>query len=272
MQKFPCGPHEIFRSVWINRTLIGVLIKREVLGRYKGSVFGILWSLLNPVLMLVVYTFVFGVVFKVRWDGNGVTNAEFALILFAGLIIFNLFSECLNRSSGLILNNPNYVKKVIFPLEILPVVSLGSALFHALISCGVWLIAYIILNGVPHPTIFLMPLVFIPLVFFILGITWFFAAISVYLRDTAQMLGVITTVLMFMSPIFYPISSLPEGIRRFLKFNPLTPIIEQSREVLYWGIIPNFFDYGLCVIWSFMIFIIGFVTFQTARKGFADVI
>jgi len=252
--------------------LLKVLIMREVLGRYKGSIFGLLWSFLNPVFMLLVYTFVFSVIFKARWGGGSDSKIEFALILFAGLIIFNLFAECLSRSSGLIIANANYVKKVVFPLEILPIVFLGSALFHALISYGVWLIAYMIFYGLPHPTVLMMPLVFIPLIFFILGITWAFSWLGVYFRDMNQLVGLIITVLMFLSPIFYPIKSLPEDIQIFAKLNPLAQIIEQSREILFWGKIPNLAGYVICLIGSLLIFFMGFMSFQRARKGFADVI
>ena len=272
MKNFSCKPQEIFRSCWRNRSLITVLIKREVLGRYKGSIFGILWSFLNPVFMLIVYTFVFSVVFKARWSGGSGSNAEFALILFAGLIIFNLFAECFNRAPGLILANVNYVKKVVFPLEILPIVALGSAIFHAFISYCVWLIAYFIFYGMPHVTVLLMPFVTIPLIFFILGITWMASSLGVYLRDLAQLVGMLTTILMFLSPIFYPVSSLPEKFQIYLKLNPLAPVIEESRQVLFWGVVPDFVEYFICLLIAFLIAVLGFMFFQRTRKGFADVI
>jgi len=139
MQKFPTSPKAMFESLWLNRSLIKVLVIREVAGRYRGSILGIFWSFFNPVFMLAVYTFVFSVVFKARWGLVNESRAEFSLILFAGLLIFNLFAECLNRAPSLILANTNYVKKVVFPLEILPWVAFGAALFHALVSLTVWL-------------------------------------------------------------------------------------------------------------------------------------
>jgi len=262
----------MFKSCWRNRALISTLVKREVLGRYKGSFFGVLWSFLNPVFMLAVYTFVFSVVFKARWNGVGDSNAEFALILFAGLIVFNLFSECLARSPSLILANTNYVKKVIFPLEILPIVSLGSALFHATISYGVWLVAFLFFFGLPHLTVLLMPLVALPLIFFILGTTWIFSSLGVYLRDSVQIIGILTTVLMFLSPIFYPVSALPQRFQAYVKLNPLAPVIEQSRQVLFWGVVPDFIEYLFCLLIAFLVASLGFVWFQKTRKGFADVI
>jgi len=272
MQNFSISPKEMVASLWRNRGLITALTQREVIGRYRGSVMGILWSFLNPVFMLLVFTFVFSVVFKARWSGGSDSKTEFALILFAGLIVFNLFSECVNRAPGLILSNANYVKKVVFPLEILPWVALGSALFHALISLGVWLIAYLIFFGVPHLTVLLLPLVFLPFLLFVMGLTWGLASLGVYLRDVSQFTGLITTAMMFLSPIFYPVSALPEAYRHLLLFNPLTPVIEQAREVLYWGKVPDMTILSVYLVGATLIAWLGFAWFQKTRKGFADVL
>jgi len=259
-------------SLWRNRTLAKALIQREVVGRYRGSLMGILWSFFNPVLMLVIYTFVFSVVFKARWHSGSDSKTEFALVLFAGLIMFNLFAECFNRAPSLVLSNVNYVKKVVFPLEILPWVTLGSALFHTLISLFVWLLAYAILFGVPHATVLLWPLIMLPLLLFIMGLTWALAALGVFLRDVSQVIGVMTTVLMFLSPIFYSGESLPEEYRKFLQLNPLTPAIEQARDVLFWGRVPDVASYLLYLAGAALVAWLGFAWFQKTRKGFADVL
>ena len=272
MQNFSISPKEMAASLWRNRSLIKALAQREVVGRYRGSVMGILWSFFNPVFMLLVYTFVFSVIFKARWSGGSDSKTEFALILFAGLIVFNLFAECFNRAPGLILANVNYVKKVVFPLEILPWVALGSALFHALISLGVWLIAYLILFGVPHLTVLLLPLVILPFLLLIMGLTWALASLGVYLRDVSQFIGILTTVLMFLSPIFYPASALPEAYRHLLLLNPLTPVIEQARDVLFWGKVPNMTILSIYLLMTAFIAWLGFAWFQKTRKGFADVL
>lgn len=272
MQNFSISPKEMAASLWRNRSLIKALTQREVIGRYRGSVMGILWSFFNPVFMLVIYTFVFSVVFKARWSGGSDSKTEFALILFAGLIVFNLFAECFNRAPGLILSNVNYVKKVVFPLEILPWVALGSAMFHALISFGVWLIAYLILFGMPHITVLLLPLVILPLLLLIMGLTWSLASLGVYLRDVSQFIGVFTTVLMFLSPIFYPASALPEEYRHLLLLNPLTPAIEQARDVLFWGKVPDMSMLTVYLLVAALIAWLGFAWFQKTRKGFADVL
>jgi lipopolysaccharide transport system permease protein len=189
------------------------MVKRDVAGRYRGSILGLFWSLFNPILMLVIYTFVFSVVFKARWSVDSDSKTEFALMLFAGLMIFNLFAECVNRAPTLVIGNVNYVKKVVFPLEILPWVSLGSALFHFLVSLCVWLVACVVLFGELQVTALLLPVVLFPLLMFILGVAWFIAALGVYLRDVGQIVGVLTSVLMFLSPIFYPLSALPVEYR-----------------------------------------------------------
>ena len=272
MQHFSSSPKEMVASLWRNRSLIGAMIKREVIGRYRGSFMGILWSFFNPIFMLAVYTFVFSFIFKARWSVGSDSKAEFALVLFAGLMIFNIFAECINRSPSLILSNVNYVKKVVFPLEILPWITMGAALFHALISLVVWLIAYVVCFGVPSVSLVALPLVIIPLILFIMGLSWWLASLGVFLRDVAQFIGVITMTMMFLSPIFYPATALPEEYRSFLFMNPLTLVIEQTRKVLFWGNMP---DYKLLSIYTLAAAAFawgGFAWFQKTRKGFADVL
>lgn len=235
MRDFSSSPQEIATSLWRNWDLIVALTKREVIGRYRGSFMGILWSFFNPIFMLSVYTFVFSVVFNARWSGGGESRTEFALVLFAGMIVFSLFSECINRAPGLILGNANYVKKVVFPLEILPIVTLAAAAFHLLVSGVVWLLFYLVLFGAPHPTIVLLPIVLLPLVLFTLGASWILASLGVYLRDVGHIVGVCTTALLFLTPIFYPLTALPSAYQTLLHINPLTLVIEQTRLVLVWG-------------------------------------
>lgn len=272
MQDFSASPNEMVTNLWRYRELIWASTKREVLGRYRGSTFGLLWSFFNPVFMLVIYTFVFSVVFKARWSGGGESKTEFALVLFAGLIVFNLFVECVNRAPSLILSNANYVKKVVFPLEILPVVGLLSAFLHALVSLCAWLLAYVIFFGVPPATTIYLPLVWLPFLFFIIGVSWVLASLGVYLRDVGQIIGLLTTVLMFISPIFYPITSLPENYHALLSVNPLALVIEQTRSVLYFGKPPNTIELAAYWAFSIVIALLGFAWFQKTRKGFADVL
>lgn len=266
------SPIWLLRSLAANRSLIFNLAKRDVVGRYRGSAIGLLWSFFNPILMLAVYTFVFSVVFKARWVGGSDSKTEFALVLFAGLLMFNLFSECITRAPGLILGNVNYVKKVVFPLEILPVVVFGSAMFHFLISLAVWLLFYLIFFGIPSLSIVQLPLVILPLVLLTLGVSWLLASLGVYLRDVAQIIGVVTTVLMFLSPIFYPIIALPEEYRPFMQASPLTFVIEQARDTMIWGKSISWNTWWLFTIVSTLVAWGGFAWFQKTRKGFADVL
>jgi lipopolysaccharide transport system permease protein len=264
------------RSLLKHRQLIGQMTKREVVGRYKGSFLGMGWSFLNPLLMLCVYTFVFSVVFKARWGiappGGEESKAMFAIVLFVGMIVYGLFAEILNRSPSLVLGNVNYVKKVVFPLEILPVVAACAALFHALVSLTVWLLAYIILVDIPHWNALLLPLIILPLLVLALGLAWFLAALGVFLRDVGQTITIITTIMMFLSPVFFPIKNLPEEFQPLIMANPMTFIIEQARAVLIFGELPDFLgllrylSIALIVLWA------GFAWFQKTRQGFSDVL
>jgi lipopolysaccharide transport system permease protein len=250
------------------------MTKRDVIGRYKGSAMGIAWSFFNPVFMLVVYTFVFSEIFKSRWGGIGGDDSktQFAVILFVGLIVLTLFSEVLNRAPGLITSNINYVKKVVFPIEILPVIATGAALFHSFVSFGVLLLAFVIFNGYLHWTVIFTPLVLFPFVILITGLAWVLASLGVFLRDVGQTIGLITTVLMFLSPVFYPITAVPVRFRPFIMANPVTFIIEQAREVIIWGHLPNWIGLGIYTLVATIIAWAGYAWFQKTRKGFADVL
>ena len=272
-QPFSTSLLTLFDSLWRNHQLIWQMTKRDVLGRYKGSMIGMAWSFFNPIFMLAVYTFVFSFVFKSRWGEDiNATQGSFAVILFAGMIVHGLFAECINRAPSLILNNVNYVKKVVFPLEILPWTVLISALFHTVISLLVLLAAELLLMHSLPWTAILLPLVWLPLLVAIMGISWFLASLGVYLRDIAQITSLITTILLFMSPVFYPLSKLPIKFQALLLLNPLTFMIEQTRQVLVWGNPPNWL--GLCIysVCASLIAWLGFMWFQKTRGGFSDVL
>ncbi|WP_324711017.1 ABC transporter permease [Pseudomonas citronellolis] len=274
----PNGPSPIsltsmLRSIVGHRGLIMQMTYRDVVGRYRGSVMGLLWSFLNPLFMLVVYTFVFSVVFKARWAGSEPqSHGEFAIILFSGMIVHSLFAEVLNKAPSLIITNVNYVKKVVFPLEILPIISLGGALFHTLISIVVLLLAAWLITGTLYWTIILVPLVYMPLIVLTLGLAWILASLGVYLRDINQTIGIITTVMLFLSPVFFPVSALPENYRPLMQFNPLTFIIEQARAVLVWGQLPDFQGLVLYSLIALLVAWVGYAWFQKTRRGFADVL
>lgn len=266
------SPWSMVRSLWSNRNLIAQLTRREVISRYRGSVIGLAWSFFNPLLMLAVYTFFFSVVFQARWGGEGATKSEFAIFLFCGILVHGLFAECINRAPTLILANVNYVKRVVFPLDILPWVAMGSALFHAAVSLIVLLIAQVALKHSITYSALLFPVVLLPLILMSMGVAWIFAAIGVFVRDIGQITVVLTTVLLFLSPVFYPITAMPERYRPWIEANPLTFIIEQARVVLILGGSPNWLLLGKYTVGGLAVAMAGYWVFQRMRRGFADVL
>ncbi len=223
--------------------------------------------------MLSVYTIVFSMIFRARWGSEGEeSKLQFALILFAGMIVLNFFIEVLNRAPYLILSNVNYVKKVVFPLEILSVISVGTALFHTCISFLVLMMAFFAFNGFLNVTVLLIPIAFLPLIILSLGLSWILASLGVFVRDIGQTIGLLTTLLMFLSPVFYPISAVPERLQPYIMANPMTFIIEQVRQIIIWGSLPNWHGMVIYLIFAILVMQFGFTLFQKTRKGFADVI
>ena len=263
-------------NLWRNRHLIVQMTKREVLRLYKGSIIGLAWAFFNPVFMLAVYTVIFSVVFKARWgsdrfDGDE-NKLQFAVVIFVGMIVLGLVSDALNRAPGLILSNVNYVKKVVFPIEILPVVAMGTAFFHSLISLSVLLAALVFFNGYLNWTVVFIPLILLPLLILSTGLSWILASLGVFLRDVGQVTGVITRMLLFLSPVFYQVTAVPEKFRPIIMANPLTFIIEQAREVLIWGHLPNWLGLGIYTLVATSVAWVGYAWFQKTRKRFADVL
>jgi len=265
------SPMLIFKSLWNNWDLIIQLVKRDIIGRYRGSLMGLFWSFVHPLLMLTVYTVVFGVFLKVRWAGTQ-NSLEFSVFLFAGLLVFNFFAECVNRAPSLIISSPNYVKKVVFPLEVFPWIVVGSSLFHTMISFFAWLVFYLTIYNSLNWTVIFLPVLLLPLTLVILGLCWFLSAASVFVRDIAQIITIVTQVLLFLSPIFYAINTLPTGFQNILLINPLTFIVEQARAILILGELPAFSALILYTIISLCIAWLGLVSFQRMRDGFADVL
>ncbi|MDC8745781.1 ABC transporter permease [Xanthomonas campestris] len=266
------SPTSMARSFFGNRVLIYQLAKREVISRYRGSLMGLAWSFFNPLLMLAVYTFVFSVVFNARWGVETSNKGDFAIILFVGILVHGIFAECVNRAPSLIVGNASYVKRVVFPLETLPWVAMGAALFHALVSLAVLLLAQLFIRGILPVTVVYLPLVLFPLVMLTMGLAWMLSALGVFVRDIGQMTGILTTILLFLAPVFYPVTSLPEGIRKWIYLNPLTFIIEQSRNVLIWDLPPDFAGLGKYTVFAAVFAWFGYLCFQKLRRGFADVI
>lgn len=252
--------------------LIVQMTRREVVGRYRGSFMGLFWSFFNPLLMLAIYTFVFGVIFKSRWNSQISGHIEFAIILFAGLNISTMFSECANRAPTLIIENANFVKKVVFPLETLTWSVIGSALFHLFVSTVVLMLASFVVRGYVPWTTVLFPIVVAVFVPFVAGVVWLLASLGVFLRDLKQAIGVVTAALMFLAPILYPMSFIPEQYQWLMYFNPLTVIAMASQDVLIWGRQPAWSVLGLYLAVSCFFAWAAFAWFERSRRGFADVL
>lgn len=265
------GPLAPLLTVWHHRTLIGRLARRDIEARHRGSALGLLWSVLNPLIMMAAYTFMFTMIFRARWGGGGGT-AEFAVLMFSGMVLFTIFAECANRAPGLMLENLSYIKKVVFPLEIMPVVVLLSALFNAAIGFVILAVFSLVVMGPPPPTVLLLPLVLLPLCLFTLGLTWVLSAAGVFLRDLRQVVTVLVTVMMFLSPIFYPVSAVPAEVQAVILANPLAILLERSKDVMFWGHGLPPVEWTLVCLGSLLWAWLGHTFFVKTRRGFADVV
>ena len=255
-----------------HRFMIWQLTKSEISRRYRGSYLGLAWCLINPLIMLAIYTFVFGYIFKTRWAQGAADTTEFAILLFCGLNVYNIFSESIIRATSVIAQNANYVKKVIFPLEILPITVLGSALINSVF--GFLALCFVIMaTGKTIPiTAVLLPIVLLPFILITLGVSWLIASTSVYLKDIENIIGFAVTGLMFMSPIFYPITAIPPEMRFIFSLNPVTYAVEDVRRVLIWGQLPDFTIFCGELLVAILILVGGYKWFAKVREGFADVL
>jgi len=270
--RFPASPVSLVRVVVAQRELVAELIRGDIAGRYRGSMLGVLWSLASPLLLLAAFTFVFGTVFQARWGNASSGHGGYALLLFPGILLHGLMAEAVTRAPGLVTAVPNYVKKVVFPLELLPLVAVTTATLHALIGFVVLAGALVVVNGALPATVLALPLILLPYVLLILGVTWILAALGVYLRDIAQVTGLVTMLLMFLSPVLYPASALPAEYRPWLWLNPLTLPLEETRGVLITGRWPEWGALALYTIVALAVACAGYWWFQKTRKGFADVV
>lgn len=256
-----------------NRSLLWQFARRDVLGRYRGSLLGLTWSFVTPLLMLGVYSFVFVGVFRASWPGASQGGGlEFALQVFAGLLVFNLFAEVVSRAPNLIVDQPNLVKKVIFPVELLAWVTVLSGLFHLLISGASLLVVLLITRGSLPISAISLPLVLLPFLPFLLGMGWFLSALGVFVRDVGQLTTMVVSLTMFMSPVFYSLSTLDARWQFWMRFNPLTLIIEQVRQVVLQGLWPSWSALGLYALMACAFALAGAFFFQMTRNGFADVL
>lgn len=265
---YEVGP---LRSFVTHRSLLFELTKRDILGRYRGASFGLLWSLISPFLMLLVYTIAFGYILRAKWPGAGESNANFAILIFLGLLAHGFLAECITRAPALVVGNPNLVKKVVFPLEILPIKLVLSSLFHALMNFVVYMLLSWFMVSQVHVSALLAPLIMLPLALVGLAATYLISALTVYLRDISQMVGVIVTAMLFLSSAIVPIEALPSNYQLVFKLNPLSFIIDQLRAVAFWGRLPDWAGLGWYSLFALIAVWVAYKIFQKARRGFADV-
>lgn len=273
MISYPISPTSIIASIRQHHELLMQLARRDAFGRYRTSYLGAMWSVLAPLTTLMVYTFVFGKVLPSNWTGQvGTSTKEFAIVLFAGLLVFNYFAECVTRAPGVILSNPNYVTRVVFPLEILVPATMLSALIHLLANALLLLLVQAVMTGHVSSFALLLPVALLPLFFLTLGVMWFLASLGVYVRDVGQFAAILVTPLLFLSPIFFPMEAVPVDYRWLMKLSPLTGSVEAARDVLVFGRLPNV-SYWLANFGaSVAVMAAGFAWFQYTRSGFADVL
>lgn len=261
-----------FASAWRARNVLWEMTRREVLGRYRGSLLGLLWAFSHPLLMLAIYAVVFGVIFEVKWSAADIGHAPFALVLFAGLIVYSLFAECVQRAPTLVLSYPSYVKKVVFPLDVLPWVSIAAALFHAALSLAGLVLVQTMLATFPGRALLALPLVLLPAVLFTLGIAWLLAALGVYFRDIAHTVSLFTTAVLFLSPVFYPVAAMPAPLQTLAWLNPLALVIEELRAIIFLGSTPHWLPLAAATACGLLTAAAGLHWFEKTRRGFADVV
>lgn len=245
------------------------LVRRDVLTRYRGALLGLLWMLLSPLIMLAIFAFVFGQIFQSRWPQQ-TAELPFWLMLYAGLIVFNTFAESVSRAPGAVRNYPNYVKKIIFPVTILPLVPVGAGIVHAVFNIFILTVALAVLGKLSFSLIW-FPVLMIPVLLLATGMCWFFAAWGVFIRDMTQVVPLFVQMLLFLSPVFYPVSVVPEFLRPFYGLNPLGAVIESVRAAMLGNPIPWPAWFGALAL-GLLIGFGGYWFFERNRYEFADVL
>lgn len=263
------NPLRIFADIWRHRYLLGQLVKRDVLLRYRGAMFGVLWVFLSPLLMLSIFAFVFGHIFQARWPQQN-EAIPFWIVMYAGLIVFNMFAESVSRAPSAVRGYPSYVKKIIFPLGILPLVPIGSALIHCAFNFLI-LLAALAWIGKLYAEVLFFPLLLIPVLLLALGLSWFLAAWGVFIKDMNQIVPVFVQMLMFLSPVFYPVSAVPEFLRPIYLYNPLGAVIEANRSLIS-GHSVQWSAWLLSLVIGLFASVLGYAFFVHSRGEFADVL
>lgn len=272
MKRFSTNLGSLLHAITMHRDLVVRLAAREFEQRFRGSALGLVWAVLTPLLTACVFTFVFSSVFAARWGQKSTGTFDFVILFMLGMAVHSIFAEVVSRSPTLMINNASYVTKVVFPLELLSVVGLATAVTNAAISIVIVLGLQLFLNGTVHPTSALLPVVLVPYLAFVLAVSLILAALGVYLRDLSHLVGLLVTITLFLSPVFYPIEAVPEAFRTWMWLNPLTFIIEQARAVTFLGVWPEWEGLAIYLACSMVLLWFAYWLFQRLRVGFADVL
>jgi lipopolysaccharide transport system permease protein len=265
----------MLQNLWRYREITGLFARRHVQSRYRGSYLGILWALITPLLTLGVYTLVFGALHGASWRGSDRSGMlDFAAHMFVGIVLYGIFAECASRAPLLIVQNPNYVKKMIFPLEVLPVSLLGAATMHSLLGMLAELLCVLLSRGSLPWTVAFLPLVYVPVLLLSLGTMWMLSAVGVFLRDIAGFIGVGVQLLFFLTPIAYPLEAFEAGHPQLVTavrwFNPLAAVIENARSVVVDGRLPDWMAMARVTVLSAAVAVFGYGVFIKLKRGFAD--
>lgn len=254
------------------RALLRMFISRDLRSRYKNSWIGLLWLILNPIVMLSIYTLVFQHILGVKWGTQASGSVDFALNLYLGLVVFNLFAESLQAAPSVLRAHANLIKKVRFPIRILPTIPVAVALCDATLGLSIWLIIHLFVQGMPPLSTIYLPLVLLPFVLFVTGLCWIISSLSVYVRDTTQLIRFVITGLLFLSPIFFPLQSMPVSMQTILSFNPIAIEIEMLRGIMVAGITPAWGSYIGFLAFSVLTYFAGYHWFTLTSDGFVDVL
>jgi lipopolysaccharide transport system permease protein len=265
------NPLRIVSDIRQHRHLLGMLVRRDVLLKYRGSILGIGWSFLHPLLLLLVFSLISGSAFGGRWPGSGHDVHAIPLAIYCGLVIFSPFSEILSGAPRLLQNHTSYVKKIVFPTQLLPLMMVLSATLHASINM-VLLLAALALFAQWHASLLLLPLVLLPAFLLACGMAWLLATLGVFVRDLVHVMPVFTQVLLFLSPVFYPAGIIPEQWQWLYQLNPLAAIIENLRRVALHGQPPLWDVLAVTFVVGMLALLLGYAAFRHSQEEFADVL
>ena len=259
------------RSLWQNRALMRSMVARDIASRYQGSFFGALWTVLNPLLLMATYFFVFGVVLRSRWSGDA-SQSGYVLYFLAGMLPWLAFSEAAGRAPNVVLEHRTFVSKLVFPIETLPANLVIAGLITELFGLAIFLTGLLLARGAVPVAVLWLPVILIPQILLTLGVAWILAAIGVFMRDLGQVIGLLLTLGFFLTPICYPETSLPEAAMRLMQFNPIYILVNGYRMMLLESQAPLTVQVGWLWLGSGLLAIGGYGWFHRLRKSFADVI